>query len=135
MKVSWTKLIWEVVIVGIIVALVWSHWPEPKAVSVVDKPFVCTSVQYEAGECYPITPPVVSTPAPILVPKVEKPVIIVRSTRKSAPNSRVKHLSCSIVPSIAYSFPLDQVLARAKERGLSASQLADLTTCWENRHG
>ncbi len=140
MKIAWTKLIWEVVVVGIVVALVVSHWPEKKSVVAADKPYMCTGRQFEAGECdpptEPVNPPVVVVPVPSSTPPlivIEKPVSppVVRH----APKSRVKHLSCSQVPSIAYNFSLNQVLSTAKGRGLTQLQLADLTACWEKHHG
>ena len=160
MKVKWTALVWWLVIGLIVTAVVfWRSQPDPKPV-LAEKPFVCTSSQYEAGECEPCTdayphcavclhdcaPAVVPAPVSVEVPTpapvetkpqpVIPPVIIrPQPVKKHAPKSRVKHLSCSQVPSIAYNFSLDQVISTAKGRGLTQSQLADLKACWEKHHG
>ncbi len=122
MKVSWLKLIWWVVVVSIVVLVVRAHW--------LQHPDVETPKPVETAAPV-ITVPVPSSAPPLVV--IEKPVSppVVRRALKS----RVKHLSCSQVPSIAYNFSLDQVLSTAKGRGLTQSQLADLTACWEKHHG
>ena len=130
MKISWIKLIWEVVIVAIVTLTLYGYLQpsEPKSVVTVDKPFVCTSAQYEAGECYPSTMPVPEIrPQPVIPPVIIRP----QPVKKHTPKRVVKHLSCSQVPTVAYSFSLSTVLSTAKSRGLTDAQLADLTVCWQ----
>ena len=116
MKVSWLKLIWWVVIISIVVLVVRAHWFQHPDVE---------------------TPEPVETAAPVITvpvdepPRIEiKPQTIRKPIRKSA-----IHPNCSWVPSIAYSYPLDQVLSVARARGTSAARLRELSACWEKHHG
>lgn len=134
MKVAWTKLIWELVFVAIVAGLVVSHWPEKKEVSQAAKLYVCTAAQFETGECNPCTECApVPDKEPVIIPvPIDKPKLI---RPHPVPKSTVKHISCSQIPMIAYSFSLGTVLEQAKGRGLTQSQLTDVANCWENHHG
>ena len=145
MKVKWTALVWWLVIGLIVTAVVfWRSQPDPKPV-LAEKPFVCTSSQYEAGECEPCTdayphcavclhdcaPAVV--PAPVVTPADKPPPPPVQ--KRVVPKRVVQRSNCSWVPSIAYSYQLDQVLSVARARGTSAARLRELSACWEKHHG
>ena len=83
------------------------------------------------------TPPTVSTVAPTSEPQVLKPpVVIPPLVKKPSTYHRVLKggkldgkVNCKKVPPVARQFSKDQVLAAAKEYGLSPAQISALRVC------
>jgi hypothetical protein len=78
------------------------------------------------------TPPTVSTLAPVSKPQVLKPPVVPPLVKKPTHSRRVPKggkIKCELVPQIAHQFSKDQVLAAAKEYGLSPAQISALRVC------
>ena len=92
------------------------------------------------------TPPTVSTLAPtsepqVLKPPVVQPPVVEKSVipplvEKSKPHRKVLKggkvdgkVNCKSVPEVAHQFSKDQVIAAAKEYGLSPAQISALRVC------
>jgi hypothetical protein len=81
-------------------------------------------------------PPTVSTVAPISEPQVLKPPVVPPLVKKPTAYRRVHKggkidgaIKCKSVPQVAHQFSKDQVLAAAKEYGLSPAQISALRVC------
>ena len=78
------------------------------------------------------TPPAVSTLAPTPGPQVLKPPLLKPQVKKPTPKRQLlkgKKIDCGVVPKVAHQFSKDQVLAAAKEYGLSPAQISALRVC------
>lgn len=81
-------------------------------------------------------PPTVSTVAPVSEPQVLKPPVLPPLVEKPTHYRRVLKggkvdgkINCKAVPAVAHQFSKDQVLAAAKEYGLSPAQISALRVC------
>ena len=83
------------------------------------------------------TPPTVSTLAPVSEPQVLKPPVVPPPlVRKPTTYRQVRKgrkidgmVKCKSVPPVAHQYSKDQVLAAAKEYGLSPAQISALRVC------